>query len=52
MSWMIVRVRIAYTKTDAGGARAKEDTVMAWMSVYEKGDGKWLLVGDASTSEP
>ena len=52
MGWMIVRVRIAYTKTDAGGAKSKEDTVMAWMSVYEKPDGKWLLIANASTSEP
>lgn len=51
MGWMIVRVRIAYTKTDAGGTEAKEDTVMAWMSVYEKRDGKWLLIANASTSE-
>jgi hypothetical protein len=52
MGWMIVRVRIAYTKTDAGGATSKEDTVMAWMSAYEKRDGKWLLVANATTSEP
>jgi hypothetical protein len=52
MGWMIVRVRIAYTKTDADGAKSKEDTVMAWMSVYEKRDGKWLLIANASTSEP
>jgi hypothetical protein len=52
MGWMIVRVRIAYTKADAGGKRSKEDTVMAWMSAYEKHDGKWLLVANATTSEP
>ena len=52
MGWMIVRVRIAYTKTDAAGAPSKEDTVMAWMSAYEKRDGKWLLVANATTSEP
>jgi hypothetical protein len=52
MGWMIARVRIAYTKKDAAGARSKEDTVMAWMSAYEKRDGKWLLVGNATTSEP
>lgn len=52
MGWMIVRVRIAYTKTDAGGATSKEDTVMAWMSAYEKHDGKWLLVANATTSKP
>jgi hypothetical protein len=49
---MIVRVRIAYTKKDAGGATSKEDTVMAWMSAYEKRDGKWLLVANATTSKP
>jgi len=52
MGWMIARVRIAYTKTDAGGATSKEDTVMAWMSAYEKRDGKWLLVANATTSKP
>jgi len=52
MGWMIVRVRIAYTNTDAGGAKTKEDTVMAWISVYEKRDGKWLLIANVSTSEP
>jgi uncharacterized protein (TIGR02246 family) len=52
MGWMIVRVRIAYTKTDGTGVRSKEDTVMAWMSAYEKHDGKWLLVANATTVQP
>jgi hypothetical protein len=52
MGWMIVRVRIAYTKKDAGGSTSKEDTVMAWMSAYEKRDRKWLLVANATTSKP
>ena len=50
MGWMIVRVS-CIQKADAGSARSKEDTVMAWMS-HEKRDGKWLLVGNATTSEP
>lgn len=52
MGWMIVRVRIAHTKTDAAGAQSKEDTVLAWMSAYVKRDGKWLLVANATTVEP
>ena len=52
MGWMIVRVRIAYTKTDASGVASKEDTVMAWMSVYEKRDGKWFHVANATTTQP
>lgn len=53
MGWMIVRVRIAYTKTDASGVVSKEDTVMAWMSAYEKRDGKkWIHVANATTTLP
>jgi hypothetical protein len=52
MGWMIIRVRIAYTKTEASGATSKENTVMAWMSAYEKQDGKWLLVANATTAKP
>ena len=52
MGWMIARVRVAYTKTDAAAAKAKEDTVMAWMSAYEKREGKWLLVANATTVQP
>jgi hypothetical protein len=52
MGWMIVRVKIAYTKTDAGGKKASEETVCAWMSAYEKSEGKWVHVANASTFEP
>lgn len=34
MGWMIVRVKIAYTKTDSAGKKTSEQTVMAWMSAY------------------
>ena len=52
IGWMIVRVRVAYTKTDVAGAKSTEDTVMAWMSAYEKREGKWLLVANATTVQP
>jgi hypothetical protein len=32
MGWMIARVRIGYTKTDASGKTTNENTVGAWMS--------------------
>ena len=51
MGWMIVRVPIAYTKKDAADAMSKEDTVMAWVSAYEKREGKWLLVANDTTSK-
>ena len=52
MGWMIVRVRVAYTKTDAAGVKSKEDSVLAWMSAYEKRDGKWMHVANTTTSAP
>jgi hypothetical protein len=32
MGWMIARVRIGYTETDASGKTTNENTVGAWMS--------------------
>ncbi|MGA8221639.1 MAG: hypothetical protein WB780_08285 [Candidatus Acidiferrales bacterium] len=52
MGWMIVRVKIAYSKTDAAGKKTFEETVCAWMSAYEKSGGKWVHVANASTFEP
>jgi ketosteroid isomerase-like protein len=52
MGWMIARVRVAYTKTGADGKKSRDDSVIAWMSVYEKRDGKWFHVANASTFEP
>jgi hypothetical protein len=52
MGWMVVRVKIAYSKTDAAGKKSQEQSVIAWISVYEKHEGKWLHVANASTFEP
>jgi len=52
MGWMVVRVKVAYSKTDAAGKRTQEQSVIAWMSVYEKREGKWVHVANASTFEP
>ncbi len=52
MGWMVVRVKIAYLKTDSAGKKTQEQSVIAWMSVYEKHDGKWLHVANASTFVP
>jgi hypothetical protein len=52
MGWMVVRVKVAYSKTDAAGKKVQEQSVIAWMSVYEKQEGKWIHVANASTFEP
>jgi len=49
MGWMIVRVRIAYTETDASGGKTKQDSVGAWMSAYEKLNGNWIMTAVTST---
>jgi hypothetical protein len=52
MGWMVVRVRIAYSKRDSAGKKTQEQSVIAWMSVYEKREGKWLHMANASTVRP
>jgi hypothetical protein len=52
MGWMIVRLRIAINRSDATGKQTTEIAVMAWMSAYEKHDGKWQHVANATTVEP
>src|SRR6202035_751726 len=52
MGWMVVRVKIAYSKTDAAGKKTPEQSVIAWMSVYEKHEGNWVHMANSSTFEP
>lgn len=52
MGWRVVRVRIAYPKTDSAGKKTRERSAIAWMSVYEKQEGKWLPMANASTFLP
>jgi len=51
MGWMVVRVKVAYPKTNAAGKKSQEQSVIAWMSVYEKHEGKWVHMANASTFE-
>jgi hypothetical protein len=50
MGWMIVHVRITYTEKDSSGKSVVHDETMAWMSAYEKRDGKWTMTAVTSTS--
>jgi len=52
MGWMIVRVKVAYTKMDESGKKSPEESVMAWMSTYEKRAGKWMVVANVTTTAP
>lgn len=49
MAWMIVRVRISYTETEASGKKKPVQSIDAWMAAYEKQAGKWVMVAVTST---
>jgi hypothetical protein len=48
MAWMIVKVHIKYE--DIKHNNRIEDNVLAWMSVYEEIDGRWVMQAVATTS--
>jgi hypothetical protein len=52
MAWMIVRMKVAYTKTDSSGKKTEQNAVLAWLSCYEKHDGKWLHTANVTTAAP
>lgn len=45
MAWMINRIRLHYRSTDD----KETDLTCAWLMVYEKQDGDWVAVANAST---
>jgi hypothetical protein len=52
MAYVIVQKRVHLTAKDSTGATVPERTRFAWMSVYEKKDGRWKLAAIASTDRP
>lgn len=48
--WMIVRVHIVYNETSASG-QSRNDSVLAWMSTYEKKNGVWILETVTTTTQ-
>ena len=52
MVWMIVRVNIRYSDQDSAGKAKIEESKAAWISAYEKRDGRWIMVAVTSTFEP
>jgi len=52
MAYVVVQKRVHLTAPDSTGATAAERTRYAWLSVYEKQDGKWRLSAIASTDRP
>jgi hypothetical protein len=49
MAYAIVHKRVRLTAPDSTGAVVSDHTVFAWVELYEKLEGRWRLVGVAST---
>jgi ketosteroid isomerase-like protein len=52
MAYVVVEKRVHLTTRGASGATEAERTRYAWLSVYEKQDGRWRLAAIASTDRP
>jgi hypothetical protein len=52
MAYVVVQKRVHLTTRGAGIPTESERTRFAWLSVYEKQDGRWRLSAIASTERP
>jgi hypothetical protein len=52
MAWKVVRKRVRLTTPGRTGRPVEEHTVFAWVEILEKLNGRWKLVGVASTDRP
>lgn len=49
MAWMIVRLRVRRTKTDAAGKDKEEKFIYSGIMTYEKRNEKWIKIANVST---
>jgi len=52
MAYVVVQKRVHLTQPGPGGTTLAERVRYAWLSVYEKRDGRWTLTAIASTERP
>jgi hypothetical protein len=52
MAYAIVQKSVRTTAPDSTGRPVEEHTAFAWVELYEKLDGRWTLMGVASTDRP
>jgi hypothetical protein len=52
MAWVIVQKSVRLSAPDSLGVPHPEHTVYAWLEVYEKGNGNWMLMAVVSTDRP
>jgi hypothetical protein len=52
MAYVVVEKRVHLTPRDSSDGSKPERTRFAWLSVYEKHEGRWRLAAIASTERP
>jgi hypothetical protein len=52
LGWLIAEVEVKGTETGQDGASSPFHDVWAWVELYEKIDGAWKIVGNASNHRP
>ena len=52
MAWSAAETRVAGTRRMPDGSEASFDSIWAWINVYERRNGRWIRVGEASNSRP
>lgn len=52
MGWIAVQVKVAGVQTQPDGTEEAIDAVWAWVSMYEKHEGRWINTGNASNRRP
>ena len=52
VAWSVVQVKVAGSERAETGPENKFDLVWAWITLYERKDGRWIWLGEASTFKP
>jgi len=52
VAWSVVRVKVAGSQREGTGPASEFDLVWAWITLYERKDGRWVWLGEASTFKP
>ena len=49
LAWAVVQVRVRGTRTRQDGMTREIEFVCAWLTLYERSDGEWKILAEAST---
>ena len=52
LAWAIVQVKVSGVQTNDEGEEEPFDWVSAWIELFEKRNGRWVMVGNLSNMRP